>query len=165
MITGIKALYTRARNWLTVEVCGPCYEALLPKLTRIEFILFIDQSTTTRLWFGLTGLFFSFFFFLSPTVHSDLSEYRLMLALAPHWLWALGFAVNGLALMYGAYTNAYSKLQLFLEGVLGVVVWCGSAYAVVTTQGSLGAHAVGGAIAFWVYVRYPTHWEGQNVVE
>lgn len=156
----LNSLLARLRS----EVCPACYTKLHTILNRINFILFVDQSTTTRLWFGLTGFMFGWFFFLAETVHSELSEYKLMLMLAPDWLWAIGFWVNGMALMYGAYTNRYSKLQLFLEGVLGVVVWCGSAYAVVATQGSLGAHAVGATIAFWVYVRYPTHWEGQNVV-
>lgn len=131
-------------------------------IRRLDTILFIEQSTTTRLWFGLTTFMFGWFFVGADTVHSGLSEYALMLKLAPDWVWALGFWLNGLALLYGSFTNRWGKFQLFLEGVLGVVVWVGSAYAVTVTQGVLGAHSVGGAIAFWIYVRYPTHWEASR---
>jgi hypothetical protein len=130
--------------------------------SRINQILFVDQSTTTRLWFGFVTFMFGWFFVASETVHNNLSEYKMMLRLAPDWLWAIAFWVNGAALMHGAYTNRYNKLKLFLEGVLGVVVWVGSAYAVTVTQGVLGAHAGGAIIAFWIYVRYPTHWEASR---
>lgn len=143
-------------------MCPECPSWLKHFRNRMDYILFKDQSTTTRLWFGLSSFLFGWFFFLSETVHSGLSEYALMLQLAPDWVWALGFWIHGSALMYGAYTNVYSKTQLMLEGTLGVVVWVGSAYAVTVTQGALGAHFAGALIAFWIYVRYPTHWEGSR---
>lgn len=138
-----------------------CPEWLTKILKRVDFIVFFDQSTTTRLFFGFTTFMLGLFFIMSNTVHNELSEYQLMMKLAPDWVWALCFCVNGAALMYGAYTNKYSKLQLFLEGVLGITVWVGSAYAVTITQHSVGAHLAGAIISFWVYIRYPTHWEGK----
>lgn len=129
---------------------------------RMHFIIFEEQSTTTRLFFGfVTFLFGIFFFNVSPTYWAT-GEYAYMMKLAPWWLWGTGFLVNGIAVMIGAYTNKYSKPQLLLEGVLGVVVWIGSAYAVVVSQNTIGAHVAAGLIAFWIYVRYPTHWEGKD---
>ena len=139
-----------------------CPDWLRQFYLRMDFILFKDQSTTSRLWFGFVTFMFGFFFALAPTVHNELSEYQLMMKLAPDWVWALGYWINGAALMHGAYTNRYSKLKLMLEGTLGVVIWVGSAYAVTVTQGSIGAHAAGAMVAFWIYVRYPTHWEGSR---
>lgn len=124
---------------------------------RFVEIVFHEQSTTTRFFFGWTTLGFASFFWFSPTVHADLSEYKLMLVYAPDWVWATGFLLNGAALVQGSWTNKYSKVQLFLEGALGVIVWIGSAYCVTKTQGAVGAHAMGGLIAFWVYIRHPEH--------
>lgn len=95
----------------------------------------------------------------SPTVHNDLSEYKMMHAIAPPWIWGMGFIISGGAMLYGLLTSTYSKLLLLLEGTLGVAVWVGSAYAVVVTQHSPGAQVIGGFIALWIYARYPTHWE------
>lgn len=140
--------------------CTNCSAQFNRLIDRLKFIIFEEQSTTTRLFFGLTTLFFGFFFLSASTIDDYVNEYLFMLSLAPAWLWGVGFCVNGTALLYGAITNKYSKIQLFLEGVLGVVVWIGSAYAVVVTQRALGAHVIAGLIAFWIYIRYPTHWEG-----
>lgn len=128
--------------------------------SRLAHILFVERSTNTRLFFGFATFMVGVFFLTSQTVHNEVSEYTLMLKLAPDWAWGACFCVNGTALMCGAYTNHYSKIQLFLEGVLGVVVWVGSAYAVLVTQHSVGAYLAGAVISFWIYIRYPTHWEG-----
>ena len=130
---------------------------------RLYQILFVEHSTTTRLLFGVATFFFGIFF-LTSTVDENLHyEYKFMAFLAPLWLWGIGFLVNGAALTVGAYTNKYSKIQLFLEGVLGVVVWVGSAYAVTVAQRTIGAHTIAGLIAFWIYIRYPTHWVGDGI--
>lgn len=142
--------------------CPECPQWARDFKERLERILFKDQSTTTRFWFGIVTVFFGFFISMSHTVDNPHSEYTLMLKLAPPWLWAMAYFLNGAAYIYGAYTNRYSKVQLMLEGTLGVVVWVGSAYAVSITQGVIGAHAGGALIAFWLYVRYPTHWEGSR---
>lgn len=145
-----------------MTICPDCPQWIKDFKNRMNFILFIERSTNSRMLFGAVTWMFGWFFAFSHTVHSDLSEYVLMMKLAPDWLWAIGYWLNGSAVMYGAYTNKYSKLQLMLEGTLGVVVWVGSAYAVSVTQGVIGAHAGGALIAFWLYVRYPTHWEGSR---
>ena len=129
---------------------------------RFDEIVFHEQSTTTRLFFGATTLGFGSFFWFSPTVHHPLSEYALMLTLAPDWVWASAFTVNGVSLVVGAWTNKFSKAHLFLEGTLGVIVWWASAYCVVKTQGAAGAHVMGAAIAFWVYIRHPEVKKGES---
>lgn len=139
-----------------------CPAWCLAAWTRFIEIVLHEQSTTTRFFFGWTTLGFASFFFFSHTVHHPLSEYQLMLRYAPDEVWATAFAINGIALIVGAWTNRYSSFQLFLEGTLGVIIWVSSAYCVVITQGAAGAHVMGGVIAFWVYIRYPTHWEGQS---
>lgn len=148
--------------WQKLHLPLKCPSFVHCVLRRLDNILFVEQSTTTRLWFGLTTFMFGWFFVGAETVHNGLSEYALMLKLAPDWVWAVGFWINGASLIYGSFTSRWGKFQLFLEGVLGVVVWVGSAYAVTVTQGVLGAHSVGAAIAFWIYVRYPTHWEASR---
>lgn len=130
--------------------------------TRMHFIIFEEQSTTTRMFFGLATFLFGVFFLNASSTYWSHGEYAFMMKLAPYWLWGTGFLINGAAVMIGAYTNKYSKPQLMLEGVLGVVVWIGSAYAVVVSQNTIGAHVAAGLIAFWIYVRYPTHWEGKD---
>lgn len=133
----------------------PCPGWCVAFWRRFDEIVFCEQSTTTRLFFGLTTLGFGSFFWFSPTVHHPLSEYQLMLIYAPDWVWAFAFTTNGVALIYGAWTNTFSKPIFFLEGVLGVIVWISSAYCVVKTQGAAGAHLMGAVIAFWVYIRHP----------
>ena len=145
-----------------MTICPECPRWLAHFKKRMDELLFKEQSTTTRLWFGIVTIFFGVFAWFSPTITSPHSEYELMMELAPYWLWALAYWVNGAAYLYGAYTNKYSKIQLMLEGTLGVTAWVGSAYAVSVAQGVIGAHAGGALLAFWLYVRYPTHWEGSR---
>jgi hypothetical protein len=140
--------------------CVHCGDKVSWLRNRLQFIILEEQSTTTRLFFGLATFFFGIFFLTARSLEFYSNEYTFMFSLAPAWLWGIGFMLNGSALIVGAVTNKYSKIQLFLEGVLGVVVWIGSAYAVVVTQRAVGAHVIAGLIAFWIYIRYPTHWEG-----
>lgn len=124
---------------------------------RLEQILLYDQTSNTRLWFGITSLFFGLFMYYSKTAHNSVSEYALMLKFAPDWAWAICFVVNGLSLVYGAITEKFNTVLLVLEGALGAVVWVASAYCVVVTQGGIGAQFAGAVIASWIYFRYPTH--------
>lgn len=126
---------------------------------RLTYIIWCSQTTAVRFWFALASLGFGSFFMFSETVHSPLSEYKLMLQLAADWVWALCFTVNGLSLLYGILGKTYNRVLVVLEGLLGTVVWVASASAVVITQHAIGAHVVGGLIAFWILIRYPTHKE------
>lgn len=82
-----------------------------------------------------------------------------MLKLAPNWVWGLGFLIHGGSVIYGVATHSFNRLLVVLEGLLGTIVWTTSAVVVVVTQHTVGAHVVGALVAFWLLVRYPTHWE------
>jgi hypothetical protein len=131
---------------------------------RLRYIIWCSQTSAVRFWFGLTSIGFGSFFMFSATVHHPLSEYNLMLKLASDWVWALCFVLNGFSLLYGIVFATYNRLLVVLEGLLGTVVWVASASAVVITQQSIGAHVVGGLIAFWILIRYPTHKEFKDAV-
>lgn len=130
---------------------------------RLMFIIWCSQTTAVRFWFALASIGFSSFILCSESIYSPTSEYKLMTQLAPNWFWAFGFALNGLSLLYGVFMKTYNKFLVILEGLLGTVVWCASAGAVAIAQQAIGAHVVGGLIAFWLLVRYPTHKEYKSV--
>lgn len=126
---------------------------------RLSWLLFKSQTSSTRMWFGLASIFFGVFMYLSDTVHNPDSEYVLMLQIAPDWLWASGFLVHGVALLYGVITRRYSTILLLVEGVLGVALWTAASIAMSVSQGAVGASAAGALIAAWICIRYPTHAE------
>jgi ABC-type transport system involved in multi-copper enzyme maturation permease subunit len=128
-------------------------------LARARWLALSSQTVACRFWFGFTSLGFGSFLIFSGAVHNPNSEYRYMIQLASDEVWAAGFVVYGIALLYGVFTRSFSKIQLYLEGVLGVAVWAGGGIAVSLAQGTPGAMSVGALLAFWLLVRYPTHWE------
>lgn len=136
-----------------------CPDWLTMTWYRLVWLINYSQTSVVRFWFGLSSVGFGLFMALADVEKFAESEYRMMLALAPDHVWAALFFVHGFAVLYGVFAHKYNRLLVILEGVLGVALWCGSAAAVVITQKSFGAHVVGGMIAFWLLIRYPTHWE------
>lgn len=124
-------------------------------LARWNELMFAEQSSTTRFFFGWVTLGFGTFFAFSPLARSGTNEYALMMAYAPAWLWGATFLLNGAALIRGAWTNSVTAAMFWLEGVLGVVIWISSAYFISLEQQMVGAHFFGGGVAFWVYFRHP----------
>ena len=133
-----------------------CYSMMVH---RIRWVLLYSQTSATRMWFGLTSIGFGSFMLFSPTVHSRLSEYNLMLQIMPDQIWGALFVLHGLALWYGLLMRTFNKLLLILEGLVGIAVWAGAGIAVSIAQGAPGAVLAGTLISFWLLVRYPTHRE------
>ena len=148
-------------SWMTKKVpCILChllvkYPSLRVYFARCRYMWAKSPTSATRFWFGLADLGFASFVLLSPTIHSPLSEYVLMLKIAPDELWGIAYLVHCCALWYGVLTRRYSHTLLVLEGVLGVVLWTASAVCVGIAQGAPGATCAGLMMAYWLLVRYP----------
>ena len=126
---------------------------------QLLWVLTKSQTTSTRFWFGMAGIGFGSFLMFSPAVTNGVSEYAMMMKLAPSYVWSLAFSINGLALLYGVFSQTYSKTLVIFEGLLGTMAWTTTAVTIVISQHTLGATVAGAAVAFWLLVRYPTHWE------
>lgn len=141
-------------------VCSTC---LYTAWGQLLWVLNKSQTTSTRFWFGFASIGFGSFMMSSPAVLNGSSEYSMMLKLAPNFVWATAFAVNGLSLLYGVFTKTYSRTLVIFEGLLGTVAWTACAATIVISQHTFGATVAGAAVAFWLLVRYPTHWEFKDV--
>jgi hypothetical protein len=131
---------------------------------RIVWVLMCSQTSAVRFWFGAASFGFCSFitFSLSDQNFAAKTEYSNLSNIAPWWLWAVAFFTHGSALWYGVFTKTFNNFLVVLEGLLGLIVWSASAMAIVLSQHSIGAQTVGACIAFWLLVRYPTHWEYQD---
>lgn len=153
----MKSLFAKIGAILVKKINPPDW--LCAIWMRLVWVMLFSQTASTRFWFGLVGIGFSSYMISSSTIHSPISEYQLLLQIAPDWVWAIGFLTHGCALIYGVLTHTYNKLLMVLEGILGTVVWTTSAVVIVITQNTIGAQAAAALIAVWLLVRYPTHWE------
>ena len=116
-----------------------------------------SQTTMTRAFLGCASVLFGVFMVFSNTVHLPTSEYHYMMWLTKDndWVWAIGFIINGSALLYGVYTQKFSHFLLWCEGLLGTFLWFVASAAMTAAQESPGASWVPFLIAVWVCYRYP----------
>jgi hypothetical protein len=124
-------------------------------IDRIKWVYLISETQTVRFWFGFFGLFMAFDIIVSATQ----PEYPRIVLLLPSSAWSLLFTVHACALWYGVITRKFNQLLLLLEGVLGTALWVSYAIIMILYQGGPDDTTAGALIAFWLLVRYPTHWE------
>lgn len=118
---------------------------------RMRYVLLESETVAVRFFFGFVSLGYAIFI---PHVQ-DHFEYKVSLMLFPSWMWAIGFALSGLALLYGVITCRYSRLLFTFEGVLGAFSWVALGITSSMSQGTVGATAFASVIALWIMVRYP----------
>lgn len=118
---------------------------------RMRYVLLESETVAVRFFFGFVSVGYAIFI---PHV-SEHFEYQVSLMLFPAWLWALGFGLSGLALLYGVITCKYSRLFFMFEGVLGSFSWVSLGITSSMSQGTVGATAFASVIALWIMVRYP----------
>ena len=130
---------------------------------RLRWLIRYSQTSAVRFWFSFASLGMASFLLCSPLVALPGNEYYIMLSLVKQEVWALIFALNGLALLYGVVSRQYNIVLLWLEGVLGMAAWTAAAACMTIAQGAPGASICGAAIAAWICYRYPTHIGRENV--
>lgn len=118
-------------------------------------LLFISETRLLRFWFAFASLGWVAWI-LGDASFAVTHETSAQYASPPTY--ALGFAINGFALLYGSITNHYNRWLLFAEGILGVSVWGAMAYSDAIDQTVIGPATVGALIAFFILCRYPTHY-------
>ena len=122
---------------------------------RLRWLLLEAETAPTRLWLSLSGLLMA----SDVLVSSGQPEYKSLVILMPGAVWAALFITHGVSLMYGVLTRKYNKVLLVLEGILGTALWSSSAVIMFFFQGGPDATLAGACAAFWLLIRYPTHWE------
>lgn len=122
-------------------------------MSNLSKLLLTDQTQLLRFWFGLASVFFGLFL-IGSNVH-DTMEYVITIAIAPPSAWASMFFISGSALIYGAITSKYSRLQMFLEGILGTFAWVSVSITGMISQGTVGAVTIAAAISIFLLIRYP----------
>ena len=118
-------------------------------------MLLTGNTNLLRFFFSLC----SFGFAVWVTFDSRYAEqhsYAVLLA-SPH-AQGLLFMVHGFAVFYGVLTSRFSKVLLFMEGILGVFLWCGIGVAESLQQGTPGPLLMASLIALFLLIRYPTHY-------
>lgn len=130
-----------------------------------------SETTMTRVWFGFFSFMMSVYMYFdhidSEVYHNGIDVHYLMFSIASPTIWAAGFLLHSLSLFYGALTNKYNTLLLLSEAVLGVALWIGMAAAIAIMQHFPGPESIGGVLALWLLIRYPTHseWEIEKTKE
>lgn len=124
---------------------------------RVKRILFRDQTTSLRFFFGWMCIGLATFFLFSTTLANNTSEYKIMIEKLPGWVWAIMYFIIGISLLYGVIEEKFNFFLLLTEGLLNVLTWWVSSYYILLAQGIPGAHFIGAVMATWLYVRYPTH--------
>lgn len=118
---------------------------------RLRYVLLETETVAVRFFFGFVSLGYAFFL---PHV-KDHFEYKISMMLFPSWVWAIGFATCGAALIRGVITCKYSRAGYILEGVLSAFMWVLLGITSSMSQGTVGATAFASVIAGWIMVRYP----------
>lgn len=118
---------------------------------RLRYVFLESETVAVRAFFATITLGYALFM---PHA-AETPQYEVALMLMPAWVWSVGFALNGSALLYGVMTRKSGKFLLALEGMLGVVVWLTMGIATAVASGTVGPTMMASFIAIWIYVRYP----------
>ena len=119
-------------------------------------LLLVGETAMLRFWFAVASFGYGSWALMD-------SEYAIMhpmsLRLASDHMQGVLFLTHALALIYGVKTGKFSNLLLFVEGILGVFLWCGIGIAEAIQQGTPGPMLLGGGgISMFLLLRYPTHY-------
>ena len=127
--------------------------------SRLLGTLLVGETAVTRFWFSLCSLGCAIAIMFDPNYAvSHPGTMQLASVNAQGLLFMLHFA----AMFYGVITRRYSTVLLLLEGVLGVFIWFGFGLAEALHRGTPGPLVIGGILAFFLLLRYPTHYEVVN---
>ena len=126
-----------------------------PVYARLKWLILQADTVAVRFWFSLAGLGFCVDTLSGPISARE----HAMFLLAPQLVWFGLFALHACALLHGVFTKRFNTVLLMLEGVLGTALWGAVSVVTMLTQGGPNATVAGALIAFWLLVRYPTHWE------
>lgn len=119
----------------------------------LAYILLKSETSAIRFWFGLTSFFFGVFLASNSASHW---EYLITFIVMPHWAWGTGFMISGAAMIRGAITSKFNTVIMFLESILGTMLWVGVAASSMMSQGGPGAVTIAATMSIWLLIRYPT---------
>lgn len=123
--------------------------------SKLMRMLLIGNTNLLRFFFSLCSFGFAAWVMFDPNYPIQ-HPYAVTLA-SPH-AQGLLFMVHGFAMMHGVVTGRYSHVLLFMEGVLGVFLWCGIGVAETLQQRTPGPLIMASLIALFLLIRYPTHY-------
>lgn len=126
--------------------------------SKILTLLLTGETALLRLWFGIASLAFGIWISFDPNFSEG---HTVAIAMATLEAQIVMFFVHGCAMIYGAITSKFSRIQLFLECFLGIFLWVGLGLAEMVQQQAPGPMIAGGGIALFLLIRYPTHYNNQ----
>jgi hypothetical protein len=130
----------------------------MPHLIRVNRLLYMlakEDTTLLRLFFGLASILFGCRLMFDDSWHVF---HESSLRIAPQWVLMEMFFAHGAAVVYGSITSRNNLPLLWLEGILGVFIWMAVAWTDLIDIGTASPSLVGAALAFFLLVRYPTHY-------
>lgn len=143
---------------------------------RIWHLAFKSDLEGTRFTLALGALFISMGFFwptkIFPTAEQIAAgagrhTYALMAQMAPEWVWATAFLIQGAVMMFSLFTGYRSRFFMWLDAILGVVLWTaaiGACYLAYwrgfdmiweyRPPAIMGGEVAAMLASWWVFVRY-----------
>lgn len=126
--------------------------------SRLAMLLLTADTALLRYWFSWASMGYALMVLMDQAYPSN---HPLAVALCDAHYQVILFALHAIAMFYGVMTRRYSTTLLFIEGILGVFLWCGIGIAEAIQQGTPGPMLIaGGGISLFLLMRYPTHYEG-----
>ena len=123
--------------------------------SRVASLLLTGETSVLRFWFALCSFGCATAIFFDDN-YAATHDYTLQLA-SIH-VQGLLFLLHASAMMYGVMTRKYNSALLLLEGVLGVSLWMGFGMVEAIAKEAVGPLLIGGVVAFYLLLRYPTHY-------
>lgn len=123
--------------------------------SKIIRLLLWGETALLRFWLSLCSFGYATWVAFDPNYASGHQE---AVSLASVNTQVVLFLVHGAAVLYGVVTGRYNTFLLLCEGLLGVFLWFGLGLAETVHQGTPGPMLVAGCIAFFLLIRYPTHY-------
>jgi hypothetical protein len=130
-------------------------------IKRLMNVLLCGETVLLRFFFSLAG-FGWVSWVLVDVSFAEFHEHAMKLATPNQF--AMIFFIHSCALLYGVVTQKYNRWLLMLEGALGVFAWSAMAWAETMDQTGIGPSAVGALVAFFLLVRYPTHYTPKDEI-
>lgn len=125
--------------------------------TSIFKLLCTADTKLLRLCFAIVSVTWASWLILDPNINVT---HPILQVLGPSPYISTLFLVYSSALIYGVKTAHYSLSMLFIEGIMGTFLWVGSGILDSIQHQTLSPPLVGGLIALYLLIRYPTHYTG-----
>ena len=125
-----------------------------PLLKQTLHLLAFGETLLVRFWFSLAGYMWAIMITYSQTFAHNV---KLLDMSAPTKVWVLLFIIHASAMLYGVMTSIFCGYLLYLEGVLGLILWGSTAVSYWMINGYPDPTLIGALIAIHLFIRYPQY--------